>query len=107
MLYASTFIDVDRTRTTYIPNIFSPNGDNANDVFGLFSDSTVTSIIDFKIFNRAGIQFFSATNVNPATSWDGNFNEKNAPPDVYMYYFKVRFKDGGEEEYFGDVTLIR
>ena len=104
---ARTFIDVDRSRTVYIPNVFSPNGDNINDAFGFYSDSTVSSIIDFKIFNRTGVQLFSATNISPYTTWDGNFNEKNAPPDVYMYYFKIRFKDGGDEEYFGDITLLR
>ncbi len=104
---SKTFIDVDRTRTVFIPNVFSPNGDGINDSFGVFSDSTVASIVNFKIFNRTGVQFFSTTNAKPDINWDGTFNGKNAPPDVYMYYFKVRFKDGGEEEYFGDITLVR
>ncbi len=104
---ARTFIDVDRTRKIYIPNLFSPNDDKLNDTFGLFSDSSVVSILDFKIFNRTGVQFFSATNAKPDINWDGTINGKNAPPDVYMYYIKIRFKDGGEEEYYGDVTLVR
>ncbi len=104
---ARTFIDVDRTRKIYIPNVFTPNDDKLNDNFGLFSDSTVVSILDFTIFNRTGVQFFSATNAKPDTNWDGTFNGKPAIPDVYMYYIKLRFKDGGEEEYYGDVTLVR
>ncbi|MDO8366887.1 MAG: choice-of-anchor L domain-containing protein [Saprospiraceae bacterium] len=88
-----------------IPNAFTPNGDSANDTFGpvlLGGSATVTR---FLIFNRWGQKVFEATPNNKA--WDGRTDDKLAPSDVYVYLMVVRFGNGEEEEYHGDVTLLR
>jgi len=88
-----------------IPNAFTPNGDGANDAFGpvlLGGSATVTK---FLIFNRWGQKVFDAS--AQKKSWDGRTDDKDAPSDVYVYYMVVRFGNGEEQEYHGDVTLLR
>ncbi|MBK6995204.1 MAG: gliding motility-associated C-terminal domain-containing protein [Lewinellaceae bacterium] len=88
-----------------IPNAFTPNGDGANDSFRpvlLGGSATVTK---FLIFNRWGQKVFEATPEKKA--WDGRTDDKDAPSDVYVYFMVVRFGNGEEQEYHGDVTLLR
>ena len=39
--------------------------------------------------------------------WDGTWNGQPLSADVYVYYALIRFIDGEEILYKGDVTLIR
>ena len=39
--------------------------------------------------------------------WNGKLDGEDAPSDVYVYYITVRFANGEEETYKGDVTLMR
>lgn len=92
-------------RCFVVPNAFSPNGDDANDTFGpvpLGSSATVTL---FQIYNRWGQKVFEATPDQPA--WDGRTDGKDAPSDVYVYRMVVLFKNGNEEDFSGEVTLLR
>jgi len=88
-----------------IPNAFTPNGDSANDAFRpvlLGGSATVTK---FLIFNRWGQKVFEATSEKKV--WDGRTDDKDAPSDVYVYFMVVRFGNGEEQEYHGEVTLLR
>ncbi|MBK9254709.1 MAG: gliding motility-associated C-terminal domain-containing protein [Saprospiraceae bacterium] len=88
-----------------IPNVFSPNGDNNNDLFrpvmtGMVSDTLL--IEQLQIFNRWGKQVYSSDK-----AWDGMIN--NFPAATEVYYFNVRYKIGKycNRALRGDVTLIR
>lgn len=90
-------------RDVYLPNAFSPNGDNNNDVFRIRSN--FIDQVEMAIYDRWGEKIFETTDKN--TWWDGTYKGNLLPPDVYAYYFKVRCIDG--DTYFkkGNVTLIR
>ena len=88
-----------------IPNAFTPNGDGANDTFGPVLGGGSATVTKFVIFNRWGQKVFEATPAQKA--WDGIANDKAAPSDVYVYHMVVRFGNGEEKEYHGDVTLLR
>jgi gliding motility-associated-like protein len=83
-----------------MPNAFSPNGDEINDVFRHVATGP-TTVLSFKIFNRWGECVHDA--IEP---WDGNYNEKPQPTEVYLFIIIV---DTTCEirEVKGDVTLIR
>jgi gliding motility-associated-like protein len=93
----------------YIPNIMTPNGDNINDYFILYSEQGVT-IEEMMIFDRWGNKLFESNNLIPgeeSSGWDGTFRGKTVGEGVYVYSFKVRMPDGGIRYYKGDVTISR
>lgn len=91
-----------------IPNAFSPNGDGYNDYFfprRLLSEGV--SRFKMQVFNRWGQVIFETTNPD-GRGWDGRFNDKVQPMGVYVYKIEVEFgEDRREEQYEGNVTLIR
>ncbi|MEM9836403.1 MAG: gliding motility-associated C-terminal domain-containing protein, partial [Bacteroidota bacterium] len=90
----------------YLPNAFSPNGDNINDRLRVRSEF-ITQIEEFElmIFNRWGQQMYRS--FDPLGSWDGSFDGEQLPPDVYGYYLRVICPDGEELVQKGNITLLR
>lgn len=100
---------IDNTRRLFLPNVFTPNGDNINDFLGIYSPDF--GLVDsFEVFDRSGNVVFSSSNTilnEPATGWDGKFEQKYAPAGVYFYNFEITFLDGFTRNYTGDITLLR
>jgi len=93
----------------YIPNVFSPNDDNVNDVFTIFTGSDLEIIaIQATIFDRWGNMIFNSTAL--PFVWDGRFHEDKMMPGVYVYVLELKYKVGNdvfEKVLSGDVTLVR
>ena len=90
-----------------IPNIFTPNGDGANDYFfprQFLSSSVVAFKMD--IYNRWGELIYSTTRTD-GRGWDGAFNNKPQPDGVYIYSIDAVFENGKKEHHHGNVTLLR
>lgn len=90
-----------------IPNAFTPNGDGLNDYF--FPRKLLSSgVIRFQlqVLNRWGQVLYETQQVQ-GRGWDGRFNGQPQPDGVYVYLLECTMKDGREERYRGDVTLIR
>lgn len=103
--FSSDTLNVDITKeiTYTIPNVFTPNGDNFNELFKIESPSEIT---EFKgiVFNRWGKIVFEWT--NPSDGWNGKINDTDAADGVY--YYVLTFKNQcGENEDHGTVTLMR
>jgi gliding motility-associated-like protein len=86
---------------TTLPNVFTPNGDGINDTWvlpniNLYPDCTV------KIFNRGGQQVFNS--IGYGTPWDGTFNGRTLPPDVYYYIIDLKHNQGMRT---GNITIIK
>ncbi len=88
-----------------IPNAFSPNGDNTNEVFNVVVLGETIVIQSMKIWNRWGQLVFESKNSNEG--WDGNKGGKPSPSDVYIYSIQIKMPDGKELKRKGDVTLLR
>jgi gliding motility-associated-like protein len=70
-----------------LPNTFSPNGDEFNDLFGPFPYAFIESI-DFKVFNRWGNEVFSTDNID--IEWNGkNQGTGDLLPDGVYYYICI------------------
>jgi len=93
-----------RTRI-FIPNVFTPNGDQTNDEFVVEIEGWVK--YEIQIFNRHGDKVFEST--DPGNPWNGkNKNTGNdLPPGVYYVVIKYQLRGSPEETYNGTVTLIR
>ncbi|MEI6123721.1 MAG: gliding motility-associated C-terminal domain-containing protein [Bacteroidota bacterium] len=87
----------------YIPNIFSPNGDGANDV--LFVRGQNIQTIDFRIYNRWGNQVFATKTITQG--WDGTFQQKECEVAVYYWVAEIGFTNGEVVIKKGDVSLVR
>ena len=104
-------VELERNRNIYIPNVFSPNGDDKNDYFGTFAGVGVKSINFIRIFDRWGELLFQTENLvpsgDPSAGWDGTFRGKPVETGVYVYIVEVSFEDGIKLLYRGDITLAR
>ena len=95
----------------YIPNVFSPNHDGFNDRFTFYPHKKAEELVILQIYDRWGELIYEANHrdihafVNDG--WDGRYKGKMMDPGVYVYWAKVKFIDGTEKEYSGDVTLVR
>ena len=102
---------VDKSVDLFIPNIFSPNIDSANDIFMIYADTrNIKEIQSFEVFDRWGEKVFTQYNFqpnDPVHGWDGTLNGVELDPAVFVYYAKVEMLDGRIEFYEGDVFLAK
>jgi len=101
---AYAVIVVDAGFSLEVPNVFTPNGDNTNDVFTI--TSTGVKEITLKIFNRWGQLMYDFSGAKAA--WDGitNAGEK-ATDGTYFYFIIATGFDGTTYEKNGPVGLFR
>lgn len=86
-----------------IPNVFTPNGDEINDVFKVYHVDTGITVSSLRVFNRWGQKVFETSNNNP---WDGTYKGEPAQSDVYIYHAVLEL-NGGLIEESGEITLLR
>lgn len=91
----------------FIPNVFTPNGDNVNDIFELFVRDPAS--VEVRIFNRLGAQVYYNANQTSGSGWDGRHNGDEAPEGTYVYMIYIDYEDAGEQDrqLTGSITLIR
>ncbi|MCC6726120.1 MAG: gliding motility-associated C-terminal domain-containing protein [Saprospiraceae bacterium] len=108
---ASVFVDIDRNRNVYIPNVFSPNGDGINDKFQVFTGIGVTAINYIRIYDRWGDLVFDAKDVEPSVDgtigWDGELRGQRMDPAPFVYLIEVEFVDKKKLLYKGDFVLLK
>ncbi len=84
-----------------IPNVFTPDGDGANDLFDVQVGERLESCTNIQIYNRWGVLVFESYGNNH--SWDGTtFTGKECAMGVYIFRLNVN-----GTEYKGTVTLLR
>ncbi|MCU0431946.1 MAG: DNRLRE domain-containing protein [Bacteroidia bacterium] len=87
-----------------IPNVFSPNGDQVNDVFVPFVSAGI-ALTRFSIYNRWGAMVYSSTS---EFAWDGNHMNQSPCADG-VYYYVIEYSDVFSHAHVktGFITLIR
>ena len=92
--------------TVGVPNMFSPDGNNENDVLYVrsFQDKLIKDMV-FRVFNRYGQLVFES--MDPNTGWDGRFNGKDENSGVFVYTLEYELLDGTTGTSNGNVTLVR
>jgi len=104
---ASVEVIVEGLFTFYIPNAFSPNGDNRNDYFlpkGIGIDANTWNM---RIYDRWGRTVFVSTDINQP--WDGEYfleDVDKTPTTVFGYYISFKTETGLLKEYYGHVTTL-
>ena len=87
-----------------MPNAFSPNGDNWNEVYKAKKYQSLTEFHAY-IFNRWGQKLYEWH--DPTGGWDGKFNGKDVKQGVYFVLVKAKGADGREYNIRRDVNLLR
>lgn len=101
---ACAFVDVYLNSVFIIPNVFTPNNDNVNDIFMVKGVGLIK--MDAEIYNRWGQKEYEWHTTNGG--WDGRTTAGlNASDGTYYYVIKATGVDG--KEYFekGTFALIR
>ena len=65
-----------------IPNVFTPNGDQVNDLFQVETDGT--TVYEFSVFTRTGTRVYYSR--SPRINWDGNSLEGDELKEGIYYY---------------------
>jgi len=89
----------------YLPNAFAPNSTSSLVNRYMLLNAEIVKLNTFQIFDRWGIEVFETT--DPTQGWDGTFNGKPAPQDVYVWQVDAYCLSGKHFKRSGNVTLIR
>jgi gliding motility-associated-like protein len=99
-------IEVRDEFSIYIPNSFTPNGDNLNDVFNVKGVGMKSEGYSMEIYDRWGTLVYSTKDASKG--WDGTVKGLTADNGTYVYKVKASGGNGeGKKEYVGHVTLLK
>lgn len=76
----------------FVPNVFSPNGDNQNDV--LYVENRCLESIEFLIYDRWGEKVFETN--DPKQGWDGSYKGSPMNGGGFVYYLRARLVNQDE-----------
>jgi gliding motility-associated-like protein len=105
------YIQIKDDYAVYIPNSFTPNGDDLNDSFGPIGFGIINSPDSYsmKIFNRWGQLVFESDDLGK--QWRGTAPNLNGgeilPNGAYSYVINLHDILGNKRSYTGKVMLLR
>ena len=106
---AQMIIEYDEQEVYYIPNTFTPDGDNFNQIFTpMFYSGFDPFNFEMLIFNRWGETVFETHNA--AIGWDGTHGVKGTKVADGTFTWKITYKNPKTDQrkvLVGHVTLIR
>lgn len=94
----------------YVPNAFSPNQDNVNDVFTIFGGDDLKNIVALKVYDRWGGLVYSAKDLAPndlTNGWNGQRADHALPEGLYTYWAIILLSDELQHQIQGAVQLLR
>lgn len=101
----------DAIQPIFIPTLFSPNGDGANDVFRVRASGIAD--IRFSVYSADGNEVFSTTDIATATEdgWNGRYQGRDMPAGPYTWTLQGHYLDGSTltagNKSHGQVVLLR
>jgi gliding motility-associated-like protein len=101
--YSKRLVDTALTDGVFIPNTFTPNNDNKNDKFKVYSNTL--SSVRWMVFNQWGEKVFEAS--DKSAEWDGYYKGKPQPIGVYIYVVSGTLTDGSKVTRKGTFNLVR
>lgn len=97
-------LDVRKVYSVDLPDAFTPNGDNINDVVYVRGWG-IKELITFKIYNRAGRLLFESNDIEKG--WDGSYKAEPQPVETYTYIVQVRTYEDQILTKTGAIKLLR
>lgn len=87
-----------------VPNAFTPNNDNVNDILYVEGRSNIQTM-EFAIYNRWGKLLFYTN--NPNEGWDGFYQGELQENEVYVYNLTATLLSGEVITRSGNIALLR
>jgi gliding motility-associated-like protein len=95
---------IEDENLVFVPNFFTPNDDNINDVFSPVLSNRAVNLYEFLIFDRWGELIFKTEEYG--IGWDGIYKNKAAQLAAYTWTLRVRFEgEAPIRKYMGVFTL--
>ena len=73
--------------SVYIPNAFTPNNDEANDIFTTYTNCPFIAQYQLQVYNRYGELVFES--LDETKGWNGEYKGNPSPPGVYVYVLQI------------------
>ena len=96
---------ISQTPIIYVPNTFTPNGDEHNEVFRPFTNFVSEEGYSFTIFSRSGGIIFTTN--DPLKGWDGRLNGNMVKDDNYIFHLQYINGVGEITRKTDVITLVR
>lgn len=113
----SVTVSINREEEIFIPDAFTPNEDEVNDIFYVRSNSpSVVSLDYMRVYDRYNELVFESKGTDasslvlpevPSFGWDGTFRGQKAEAGSYRYVIAVRYIDEQVVIFSGTLQLIR
>lgn len=104
---ATLIITVKDHKIIYVPNTFTPDGDEFNNVFApVITAGYDTQNYSFTIFNRWGEVLFESHDVNKG--WDGTYMGKLVQAGIYTWTIRIKsLEDDRYEVFNGHLNMLK
>ncbi|MBK6830576.1 MAG: gliding motility-associated C-terminal domain-containing protein [Flavobacteriales bacterium] len=99
---------IDDVLFTYVPNSFTPDGDDLNELWGMSTNIDAITSFEMRVFDRWGQVIFESE--DPYEFWNGAANNSGdiLKSDVYVYRIAFEIRETEvRKELMGHVTLIK
>ena len=96
---------VSQTPKLFVPNTFTPNDDEHNELFRPVTAFVSEEGYQFTIYSRTGEQIFTTN--DPSKGWDGKYNGTEAQIGNYVYHVEYINGTGELTEKTDLVSLVR
>jgi len=104
------FLEIRKRGTVWVPNAFTPNGDQVNDRLVVYASPEISIIDRFEIFNRWGELMFRMDDFAPneqLLGWSGEYKGRKMSPGVFVYVVTWKDTEGIKRQTTGDASLFR
>ena len=81
----SVKVCVDECSGYELPNVFTPNNDNINDIYKAINPNNYVKTVNMKIFNRWGMLVYETN--DPDINWDGRYYKNNQTVSTGVYFY--------------------
>jgi gliding motility-associated-like protein len=79
-------VNLEESVSLDIPNVFTPNGDDANDTWKISNGQPDNITATVRVFDKKGLIIYESDNLAP---WDGRYRGEIVSPDTYFYVIEV------------------
>ncbi len=101
----SNIVRIPVNTSVYLPNVFTPNGDNLNDVLLAKGDFSKIKDFSLELFTYKGQMVFKSA--ESTEGWDGLLpNKTKAAPGVYFYKLSFTLINGEVTQKAGNFTVM-
>jgi len=101
-----SLVVIDEEFLVYVPNAFTPDLDNVNELFVPVVIGADPLEYEFLVFDRWGELIYNSQILGQG--WDGSYKNMMVKTDVYVWQLKVTNAMNNEKhEYKGHVTVLK